>query len=154
MSDSRTARATTAAGRKDESAAPPIDLEAALQGILKRYDRIGFGRRGVLDAQQDVQRLAAELSPQDHERFRRIVMRWIDADEAERVTARLHYNLPEHLQALAIRLCASVPIPESVALLRRLDAAGAFAEADARLCRDALQESLNRLSILNAARES
>lgn len=141
MSEPRGGRGTS---REDDERASGIDVNAALHGILKRYDRIGFGRRGVLDAQQDIQRLAAGLSPTDHVRFREIVLAWIDAREAERVTEPLHYNLPEHVQALAIRLCASIPIHESLPLLRRLDAAGAF--ADAHVCRNALRESLTRLS--------
>lgn len=121
------------------------DVETALYAILKRYDRIGFGRRGVLDAQQDICRFAAELSHSNHSRFRQIVVSWIDSAEAERVTAPLHYNLPEHVQALAIRLCASVPIPESLPVLRRLWAAGAFQGDEARLCHEALRESIARL---------
>jgi hypothetical protein len=123
----------------------PVDVEAALRGVLKRYDRIGFGRRGVLDAEQELLRLAAELSPDDRARFRRIVVSWIEAAEAERAASPLHYNLPEHVQALAIRLCASVPIPESLPLLERLQAEGAFQTDDARPCREALHESLARL---------
>ena len=153
MNDRSVRRPATVHG-PDESATAAVDVNAALCGILKRYDRIGFGRRGVLDAQQDIQRLAAGLSPAEHTRFRQIVLAWIDAQEAERVTAPLHYNLPEHIQALAIRLCASIPIHESLPLLRRLDAAGAFAEEDARVCREALRESLARLSALSATRES
>lgn len=124
----------------------PVDVEAALYAILKRYDRIGFGRRGVLDAQQDIHSFATGLSLDDHSRFRQIVVSWIEPAAAERVTAPLHYNLPEHVQALAIRLCASVPIPESLPLLHRLQAAGAFQEDDARLCREALRESATHLA--------
>lgn len=124
----------------------PIDVEAVLSGFLKSYDRIGFGRRGVLDAEAEIRRFASRLSDDDHARFRAIVVSWIDATEAKRVTARLHYNLPEHLQALAIRLCASVPIPESLPLLRRMQAEGAFEEDDARACREALHGSVKRLA--------
>jgi hypothetical protein len=129
---------------RDDERAGGRDVKAALHSILKRYDRIGFGRRGVLDAQQDIQRFAADLSPADHARVRQVIESWIDADEAERLAAPLHYNLPEHIQALALRLCASLPIPESLPLLRRLKAETAFANAP--LCRDALHESLERLT--------
>lgn len=124
----------------------PTDVEAVLEGVLKRYDRIGFGRRGVLDAEQELLRLAAGLCPSDHARFRLIVLSWIEASGAERAAAALHYNLPEHVRALAIRLCASVPIPESVPLLQRLRAEDAFPTEDARPCREALNDALARLS--------
>jgi hypothetical protein len=122
-----------------------VDVAAGLHSILKRYDRIGFGRRGVLDAQQEIQRFASGLSADDRARFADIVVSWIDPDAAARVAAPLHYNLPEHVQALAIRLCASVPVPESLALLRRLQADGVF-QADDELCRTALRESIARLA--------
>jgi hypothetical protein len=154
VSRTDSSRQPSAADGQVEPATSAVEVDAALYGILKRYDRIGFGRRGVLDAQPEIQRLAAELSSADRARFRQIVQRWIEPDEAERVAAPLHYNLPEHVQMLAIRLCASVPIPESLPLLRRLDAAGAFTHGDAGVCRDALHESLARLSALSEARES
>ena len=122
-----------------------VGVDTMLSTILKRYDRIGFGRRGVLDAEPDICRLAAGLSPDDHACLRRIILSWITAEEAERVTAPLHYNLSEHLQALAIRLCASVPIPESLPLLRQLQANGAFDSDDVRLCSEALRASLARV---------
>lgn len=124
----------------------PVDIAAALHGILKRYDRIGFGRRGVLDAERDLQQFAAALAPDDRARFMQIIVSWIDGAEAARVTASLHYNLPEHLQALAIRLCASLPMPETLSLLRRLQAEGAFPTDNERVCREALRESIARLS--------
>ena len=122
-----------------------VDIEAALFGILKRFDRIGFGRRGVLDAERDLQHFAAALAAEDRARVFQVIVSWIDGGEAARVTATLHYNLPEHLQALAIRLCASLPIPETLPLLRRLQAEGAFATDHERICREALRESLARL---------
>ena len=128
----------------------PADVDAALHGVLKRYDRIGFGRRGVIDAEQEILRYAAGLSDDDLVRLRRIVMSWIAAAEADRVTESLHYNLLEHVQTLAIRLCASMPIPESLPLLRRLQADNAFAGDDAELRRDALRESVARLSETHA----
>jgi hypothetical protein len=121
-------------------------LEAKLHGILKSYDRIGFGRRGVLDAEQEFCRFASGLPNDDHAHFRQTIVSWITAAEAERVTASLHYNLPEHVQALAICLCASVPIPESLPLLRRLQAEGAFKADSGRLCDEALRDSLTRLA--------
>lgn len=124
---------------------PATDVEPKLLDLLKSYDRIGFGRRGVLDAEAELRELAAALSPEDQSRFRQVVLSWIEPAEAERVTATLHYNLPEHLQALAIRLCASLPIPESLPLLRRLQRLGAFRGDDAQSCREALSESLARL---------
>jgi len=124
----------------------PVDIAAALHGILKRYDRIGFGRRGVLDAERDLQHFAAALAPDDCARVHQVIVSWIDGGEAERATATLHYNLPEHLQALAIRLCASLPIPETLPLLRRLQAEGAFATDNEHVCREALRESIARLS--------
>jgi hypothetical protein len=139
-------RAAATAGGQDGSVGATVDVAAALHGILKRYDRIGFGRRGVLDAQQEIHRFAVGLSNDDHARFRQIVVSWIESTEADRVTSPLHYNLPEHVQALAIRLCASVPIPESLPLLRRLQAAGTFQGDDARLCREALRESATHLA--------
>jgi hypothetical protein len=120
------------------------DVEAALGGILKRYDRIGFGRRGVLDAEQEILRFAAALSADAHLRFRRLVVSWLEAAQAERVASALHYNLPDHVQTLALRLCASVPIAESLPVLRRLQAGGELgAPGDGR--RAALEESLRVL---------
>lgn len=125
---------------------------AALQEVLKRHDRIGFGRRGVLDAEEDLCHLAAGLDPAEHRQFCRTVLSWLDWREAERVTAALHYNLPEHLQALAIRLCASVPIAESLPALRRLVAERAFTAPEAAVCREALKESLAQLQEGDRAR--
>jgi hypothetical protein len=124
----------------------PADVEATLYSILKSHDRIGFGRRGVLDAEQEILRFAARLADDDHTRLRRIVLSWIEVDEAERVTTSLHYNLPEHLQALALHLCGSVPIPEALPLLRRLQAEAAFETDDEHLCWKALHESVTRLA--------
>lgn len=121
------------------------DIEAALRGFLKSYDRIGFGRRGVLDAEGEIRRFAAALPEQARPSARRIILSWIESAEAERVAAPLHYNLPEHVQALAIRLCAGLPIPESLPLLQRLQAEGAFAAQAAEPCRTALREALTLL---------
>jgi hypothetical protein len=121
-------------------------IEAALRGILKRFDRIGFGRRGVLDAEHDILRFASGLSTDDHASLTGIVISWIGLDEATRVTASLQYNLPEHLQALGIRLCASLPITDSLPRLRRLQADGAFGFDDTPLCVTALHESVRRLT--------
>lgn len=123
----------------------PADLHSTLTTILKRYDRIGFGRRGVLDAEADIRSFAATLSPDERARLGAIVTSWIATDEAERITARLQYNLIEHLQALALRLCASLPIPESTPLLLQLQAEGAFQTDDARICREALDQAVTRL---------
>lgn len=123
----------------------PVDVKAKLSLILKSHDRIGFGRRGVLDAEPEILRFASQLSDEEHARFRRIVLSWIAAEEAENVTASLHYNLPEHLQALAIHLCGSVPIREALPMLRRLQAEGAFRTDEARLCLEALDESVRRV---------
>lgn len=122
-----------------------VDIPAQLQSVLKRYDRIGFGRRGVLDAEQEILRFASGLAHEEHARFRQIVMSWIEVAEAERVTAALHYNLPEHVRTLAIRLCGSVPIPESLPLLRRLQADGVDTTDGGRLVLDAIRDSSARL---------
>jgi hypothetical protein len=122
-----------------------VDVDAMLRGILKRYDRIGFGRRGVLDAEEEMRRFGAGLAPADEDRFRRIIQTWLDTGEATRTAAVLHYNLTEHVQALAIRLCASIPILESLPLLRRLLAEGIFDGDDSNLRRDALQVAVRRL---------
>jgi hypothetical protein len=121
------------------------DVEAKLLGILKSYDRIGFGRRGVLDAEQEILRFASALSAAALTAFRGVVLSWIDHAAAERVAARLHYNLPEHVRILALNLCASAPIPDSLSLLRRLQAEGAFAAPEDGACREALAEALKRL---------
>ncbi len=122
-----------------------MDLEPALWAILKRYDRIGFGRRGVLDAEQEIRRFAAGLSSPQREELDQMVCAWIVPAEAERLTAALHYNLPEHVQALALRLCASLPITEALPMLLGLQRAGAFPE-DQQLCRTALEESIAALT--------
>lgn len=132
----------------------PVDVEAQLRVILKSYDRIGFGRRGVLDAEGEIRRFAATLLPQDRERLRGIVLSWVGKPEAERLSTPLHYNLPEHVQALAIRLCASLLIPESFALLRRLQEEQAFKTDEERVCREALAESMARLTAHGEGRES
>lgn len=124
---------------------PPVNVDATLAGILKSYDRIGFGRRGVLDAEQEILRLATELAGDGQVRFCQIVLGWLEAAEAERVAGQLHYNLPEHVRALAIRLCANVPIPESLPRLRRLQSDLEFEADEDPLCRDALRESVQRL---------
>jgi len=124
---------------------PSIDVEAALSLILKRYDRIGFGRRGVLDGEQEIRQFAAGLASDEHARFCRTVLTWLESDGAEQVAAGLHCNLPEHIQALAIRLCSSVPIPAGVDVLRALQRAGAFDSDDAQPCREALREAAVRL---------
>jgi hypothetical protein len=122
------------------------DVEATLLAILKSYDRIGFGRRGVLDAEQEILRLASTLPQGGQHGFRKVILSWIDAQNAERLAALLHYNLPEHEQTLAIRLCASVPIPESLPVLRRLQDEGDFGSLDADPRGKALQESIRRLT--------
>src|SRR5690242_7858883 len=119
-----------------------MDLNQAVESILKRYDRIGFGRRGVLDAEQEIRRFAGELSPTELQDLHRMIVAWIHPAEAERLTAPLHYNLPEHLQALAIRLCASLPVPDAFAVLQPLHAEGAFHGDDQQLCHSALEEAL------------
>jgi hypothetical protein len=129
---------------QDESVS--VDVEAKLRVILKSYDRIGFGRRGVLDAEQEIRRWATGLSDDDQARFCQIVLAWIDPTTAQLVSSPLHYNLPEHVQALAIRLCATFPIPESLRLLRRLQVEDAFKAAEEKVCRDALAESLTILA--------
>jgi hypothetical protein len=120
-------------------------LDAKLRILLKSYDRIGFGRRGVLDAEREIRRLASELPTGDRARFHHVILSWIEAVNAERVSASLHYNLPEHVQALAIRLCASIPIPDSLHLLRQLQTDRVFEKEEERLCRDALSESITIL---------
>lgn len=117
-----------------------------LQRILKRYDRIGFGRRGVLDAEAEVIRYAAGLRAEERDQLHRLVLSWIDADAAARATAPLQYNLPEHLQALAIRLCATLPIPAGAPLLRRLKSQATFAGAEHAIVRTALDEALALLA--------
>jgi hypothetical protein len=122
-----------------------VDVDARLRVILKSHDRIGFGRRGVLDAEQEIRRFAAALSSGDHTRFRQIVLAWVEKREAERMSMPLHYNLPEHVQALALRLCATVPIPESLNALRRLQAGGAFKTDEEQVCREALAQAIAAL---------
>ena len=122
-----------------------VDVDAMLRGILKRYDRIGFGRRGVLDAEEEMRRFGAGLTPDEQHRFRQIILTWLDAGEATRAAAALHYNLAEHVQALAIRLCASIPIRKSMPVLRRLLADGAFDNDGSSLRRDALRVAVRRL---------
>ena len=128
--------------------AAPADVASALYAVLKRYDRIGFGRRGVLDAEQEIVRIASQLSHDDHARLCEIVLSWIDGAMAEQVTAALHYNLPEHVQALAIRLCAGIPIPGSLPLLRQVEIERTFTTEERRVCLDALRESLARLGTM------
>ena len=126
----------------------PDDPAAALAAILKSHDRIGFGRRGVLDAEDEICRFAAGLSADAHARLCALVVSWLDAAAAERATAALHYNLPEHVQALAIHLCAALPIPASAPLLRRLQASGAFDADETPLRRDALCETVAALNLV------
>jgi hypothetical protein len=123
-----------------------VDVEARLRVILKSHDRIGFGRRGVLDAEPEIRRFAAALSKDDLAHLCQLIMTWIDKAEAERLAMPLHYNLPEHVQELAIRLCASIPIPDSLPLLRRLQAEERFTADEERMCRDVLGESIAVLS--------
>lgn len=122
-----------------------VDVEATLHGILRSYDRIGFGRRGVLDAEQEILRFASALPHHAQLGFRRVVLSWLEGGEAERIAAPLHYNLPEHVQTLAIRLCASVPIPESLPRLERLQAEAGLDTSDADPRREALRASVQRL---------
>jgi hypothetical protein len=129
-------------GLQGEPVSDSVDVEAQLRVILKSHDRIGFGRRGVLDAEQEIRRFAAALSKEDHARFRGLVVSWIDKATAQQVSTLLHYNLPEHVQALAIHLCGSVPIPESQNLLRRVQAGGAFETDEEQVCREALDHSI------------
>lgn len=124
----------------------PDDPTAALAAILKSYDRIGFGRRGVLDAEEEICRFAAGLTPAARARLNDLIVSWLEAASAQRVTATLHYNLPEHVQALAIHLCAALPIPDSAPLLRRLQADGAFDADDTPLRRDALHDAIADLT--------
>jgi hypothetical protein len=121
------------------------DPAVALPLALKRYDRIGFGRRGVLAAEQEVCTYVRTLPHDAQARARAIVLSWLDPAAAEQIAAALHYTSAEHVQALAIRLCATLPIADSAPLLRRLQAQGAFADRDAAPCRDALREALARL---------
>lgn len=122
------------------------EVDASLRVILKSHDRIGFGRRGVLDAEPEIRRFAASLPKEDLAHFHRLVVSWLDEKEAERLTTPLHYNLPEHLQTLAIRLCASIPILESLPLLRRLQAEDVFNTESERFCREALDEAVALLT--------
>lgn len=118
-------------------------IEDALRIILKRYDRIGFGRRGVLDAEADIRHLASSLSSVEHACLRKTVMSWIAPDVAEGTVAPLLYNLPEHLQALAIRLCTTIPIPESLSVICTLQAS----LPNTSRCETALREALVQFAI-------
>jgi hypothetical protein len=121
------------------------DPAVALPRALKRYDRIGFGRRGVLAAEQEVCTYVRALPYEMQAPARAIVLSWLDPAAAEQVAAELHYTAAEHVQALAIRLCAAIPIADSVPRLRGLQAHRAFAHPDAAPCRDALRDALARL---------
>lgn len=122
------------------------DPTAALAAILKSHDRIGFGRRGVLDAEEEICRFAATLTPSVRDRLDAEILSWLEDATAERVTALLHYNLPEHLQALAIRLCVGLPIAAGAPLLRRLYAEAAFDADEKPLRRAALYDAVTTLN--------
>ncbi len=126
----------------EEAAAPNIDF--TLRQILKRYDRIGFGRRGVLDAEAEIRSTAAGLSRAQRADLHSTILTWLDGKTAADWAAPLHYNLPEHVQALAIRLCALLPIREGVPYLRELQDRRAFSTPETQACQQALREALAR----------
>lgn len=120
-------------------------LITTLQALLKRYDRIGFGRRGILDAESEVLEFGATLSNDERARLRGLVIEWLKPEGAHSWTVPLHYNLPEHLQALAMRLCGAMDIREALTVLREFSATRAFDRDETPLRREALAEALSAL---------
>ena len=126
------------------------DIESMLLTIVKRYDRIGFGRNGALDAETEIRDWHGRLSEEDRLHLKGLLLRLIEAGPAEEVAHALHYNLREQIQAMALMLCGSLPIPESYTKLKALAEANAFASEDEAVVLRALTGAIARLDRVRA----
>lgn len=121
------------------------EIEKALAQTLKRFDKIGFGRRGVLDAEQSIVEWDRKLKGGQRAALRAIVLSLVEADGAKTAAKELTYNTPEMVQALAITLCGTMPVRESLKRLQSLAQEGAFKTEDEAPCADALRGALGLL---------
>lgn len=117
-----------------------IDRELAI--VLKRFDRIGFGRYGAPDAEQSILDWNQRLDEDGRAALRDAVVSLLDHDAAEVAAGELHYNTPEMIQALALALCGSLPIPAALPHLLTLRRTRAFDDA---LRKEALEGALHLL---------
>lgn len=101
-----------------------VESEFAL--LLKRFDRIGFGRRGVLDAEAQGDLWHSTAGPES----RVVVEELVDAHLAHATAAAaaepLGYTRAEDVQALCVNLLARWRRPGLLARLDALEAAGEF----------------------------
>lgn len=121
------------------------DLERELAQILKRFDRIGFGRNGVLDAERTILDWDRTLDKPRRAALRAALLALVDAGPAEAAAKELHYNTREKVQAMALILCGTLPIRESLSHLQALARSGAFAGEDEAICAHALKGALELL---------
>ncbi len=118
-------------------------IEADLSLLLKRFDRIGFGRNGVLDAEEQIAGWYEALPETDRAEARQIVSGWLDEAPSEAEAAKLHYTTGEKIRALALTLCGRLPIPESTDRLALAIRTGLFRESE--LCSERLTDALDSL---------
>jgi len=102
------------------------DLENGFQLHLKRFDRIGFGRRGVLDAEDQVDAWRAGMDETGHATIDRIVDAHLLRDVAAKAAEPLGYTRAEDVQALCVNLLARWNAAGLLDRLRRLESAAEF----------------------------
>ena len=124
----------------------PMDARIAdeLSLLLKRFDRIGFGRNGVLDAEDQIAGWYSALPESEQAIARTQLLSWLSDGPANEEAGKLHYTTPDKVQALAITLCGVLPIPESWETLSLAAREGRFqGESE---CADRLADTLARLA--------
>lgn len=124
------------------------DVREGIRLLLKRFDRIGFGRRGVLDAEEQVVAWHAALPPDDRELAEREVESLLLQRHAAAAAEPLQYTRGEDVQALCVHLLVRWQRPGLRARLAGLQDAGEFLDVDGRLAPalgDALQEARDLL---------
>lgn len=126
------------------------EVESMLRIIIRRYDRIGFGRKGALDAEPEIRDWYQRLDEEDRLHLKGLILQLVDEEAAELAASDLHYNLREQVQAMALMLCGSLPILESYTKLKALAEGGAFPGEDEEVCRVALQGAIARLDRVRA----
>ncbi len=121
-----------------------VRIADELSLLLKRFDRIGFGRNGVLDAEEQIAGWYAALPEPAQAIARTHLLSWLSAEPAHEEAAKLHYTTPDKVQALSISLCAALPIPEAWEPLSVAARDGRF-QADPD-CSERLADTLARLA--------
>jgi hypothetical protein len=121
------------------------EIDRDLSVILKRFDKIGFGRNGVLDAERTILDWDRTLDKPGRAALRAAVFALIEGDAAEAAAKPLQYNTREKVQAVALTLCGTLPVRDSLPRLQALAKDGAFKGEDEAVCADALRGALGVL---------